>query len=55
MAPWLASCFIFILLYIKRKGLFNRNLATISSKSKLSVKIQCFNAFDGTIKMIKND
>ena len=47
--------FIAIVFYIERKWLLMKNLATILSlKSKLSGKFQCFNAIEGSIKMLKN-
>ena len=44
-----------ILLYIERKWLLMRNLATILPlKSKLSGKFERFNAIGGSIEMLKN-
>ena len=54
MAPCLICYSIVILFYIERKWLLIRNLATILPlKSKLSGKLQCFNAIDGSIKCWK--
>ena len=55
MAPCLICYFIVILFYIERKWLLLRNLARILPlKSKLSGKFQCFNAVNGSIKILKN-
>ena len=44
-----------ILFYVERKWLIMINLAAIlPSKSKLSRKFKCFNAVDGSIKILKN-
>ena len=54
MAPCLIYCFIVILLYIERKWVLMRNLATILSlKSKLCGKFYSFNAIDGRAEMLK--
>ena len=54
MASWLICCFIVILLYIERKWLPKRKLATILPLySKLSGKFQRFNAIGGSIKCQK--
>ena len=53
--PWLICCFIVIFLYIERRWLLKRNVATILPvKSKLSGKFQRFNTIDGRIGMLQN-
>ena len=53
VALCLICYFIVILFYIERKWLFMRNLARILPlKCRSSGKFQCFNAIDGSIKML---
>ena len=53
MAPWLICCLFVTLLYIERKWLLMRNLATVLPlKSKLSGKFQRFNAVNGSMEML---
>ena len=53
--PWFIYHFTLILWHIERKWLLKRNLPTILLfKSKLSGKLQHFNAIDGSIKMLKS-
>ena len=55
MAPWLICCLFFTLLYIERKWLLMRNLATVLPlKSKLSGKFQRFNAVNGSMEILIN-
>ena len=55
MAPCLFCYFIVILFYIERKRFLLRNLGTILPfKSNLWGKFHCFNAIDGSIKMLIN-
>ena len=51
----LICCVIVILLYIERKRIFMRNIATILPlNSKFSGNFQFFIAIDGSIEMLKN-
>ena len=53
--PMFSLLFYCRFIFIERKWLLMRNLATISPlTSKLSGKFQCFNAIDGSIEMLKN-
>ena len=55
MAPWLMFCLFVTLLYIERKWLLMRNLATVLPlKSKLFGKSQRFSAVNGSMKMLIN-
>ena len=55
MAPWLICCLFVTLLYIERKWLLMRNLATVLPlKSKLSGKFQRFNVVNGSMEMLIN-
>ena len=55
MASWLIYCLFVTLLYIERKWLLMRNLATaFPLKSKLSGKFQHFNAANGSMEMLIN-
>ena len=55
VAPWLICCLFVTLLYIERKWLLMRNLATVLPlKSKLSGKFQRFNAVNGSMEMLIN-
>ena len=54
-APWLMFCLFVTLLYIERKWLLMRNLATVLPlKSKLFGKFQRFITVNGSMKMLIN-
>ena len=55
VTPWLICCLFVTLLYIERKWLLMRNLATVLPlKSKLSGKFQRFNVVNGSMEMLIN-